>query len=136
MAVEIKYVVVRKGEEKMTFASKKEADAYDKMLDMAEAFSDWLSASPLTMEEDQREALGMFLAEHKDAVQHILRTSKMPEADDSAGTEDAGKAKAVSDEQAATDEQAEDEDQGEEGAETASAKPAKSRAAVRGVKAA
>ncbi|CZU30551.1 protein YecA [Enterobacter hormaechei] len=26
MAVEIKYVVVRKGEEKMTFASKKEAD--------------------------------------------------------------------------------------------------------------
>ncbi|HDC4497468.1 TPA: YebG family protein, partial [Enterobacter kobei] len=27
MAVETKYVVVRKGEEKMTFASKKEADA-------------------------------------------------------------------------------------------------------------
>ncbi|HDT6537299.1 TPA: YebG family protein, partial [Enterobacter cloacae] len=26
MAVETKYVVVRKGEEKMTFASKKEAD--------------------------------------------------------------------------------------------------------------
>lgn len=80
MAVEIKYVVVRKGEEKMTFASKKEADAYDKMLDMAEVFCDWLSAAPLAMEEDQREALGMFLAEHKDAVQHIVRTSKMPEA--------------------------------------------------------
>ncbi|WP_420835321.1 YebG family protein [Candidatus Erwinia dacicola] len=31
----------------MTFASKKEADAYDKMLDMAEVFSDWLTASPL-----------------------------------------------------------------------------------------
>ncbi|WP_164145786.1 YebG family protein, partial [Serratia marcescens] len=27
MAVETKFVVVRKGEEKMTFASKKEADA-------------------------------------------------------------------------------------------------------------
>lgn len=80
MAVEIKYVVVRKGEEKMTFASKKEADAYDKMLDMAEVFCDWLSAAPLAMEEEQREALGMFLAENKDAVQHILRTSKMPEA--------------------------------------------------------
>jgi dsDNA-binding SOS-regulon protein len=136
MAVEIKYVVVRKGEEKMTFASKKEADAYDKMLDMAEAFSDWLSASPLTMEEDQREALGMFLAENKDAVQHILRTSKMPEADDAADVEDAGKAKAVSDEQAAADDGEEDEEHGEEGAETASAKPAKTRAAVRGVKAA
>ena len=80
MAVEIKYVVVRKGEEKMTFASKKEADAYDKMLDMAEVFCDWLGAAPLAMEEEQREALGMFLAENKDAVQHIVRTSKMPEA--------------------------------------------------------
>lgn len=80
MAVEIKYVVVRKGEEKMTFASKKEADAFDKMLDMAEVFCDWLSAAPLVMEEQQREALGMFLAENKDAVQHIIRTSKMPEA--------------------------------------------------------
>ena len=42
MAVETKFVVVRKGEEKMTFASKKEADAHDKLLDMAEAFTDWL----------------------------------------------------------------------------------------------
>ena len=81
MAVEIKYVVVRKGEEKMTFASKKEADAYDKMLDMAEVFCDWLSAAPLDMDETQREALGMFLSENKDAVQHILRTSKMPDAE-------------------------------------------------------
>lgn len=84
MAVEIKYVVVRKGEEKMTFASKKEADAYDKMLDMAEVFSDWLSGSSLEMEEQQREALGMFLAGNKDALQHILRTSKMPEASEPA----------------------------------------------------
>jgi dsDNA-binding SOS-regulon protein len=35
MAVETKYVVVRKGEEKMSFASKKEADSWDKMLDLA-----------------------------------------------------------------------------------------------------
>ena len=42
MAVETKYVVVRKGEEKMTFANKKDADAWDKMLDMADAFTDWL----------------------------------------------------------------------------------------------
>lgn len=65
----------------MTFASKKEADAYDKMLDMAEVFCDWLSAAPLDMDETQREALGMFLSENKDAVQHILRTSKMPDAE-------------------------------------------------------
>ncbi|GLR07338.1 DNA damage-inducible SOS regulon protein [Mixta theicola] len=80
MAVETKFVVVRKGEEKMTFASKKEADAYDKMLDMAEAFTDWLVQSELPLEEAQLENLGLFLAEQKDAVQHILRTSKLPEA--------------------------------------------------------
>lgn len=80
MAVETKFVVVRKGEEKMTFASKKEADAYDKMLDMAEAFTDWLVQSDLPLEEAQLENLGLFLAEQKEAVQHILRTSKLPDA--------------------------------------------------------
>lgn len=80
MAVETKFVVVRKGEEKMTFASKKEADAYDKMLDMAEAFTDWLLQSELPLDEAQFENLGLFLAEQKDAVQHILRTCKLPEA--------------------------------------------------------
>jgi dsDNA-binding SOS-regulon protein len=87
MAVEIKYVVVRKGEEKMTFASKKEADAYDKMLDLAEVFADWLIASPLEVEEQQGEALGLFMAENKEALQQILRSGKLPEentpADDS-----------------------------------------------------
>ncbi len=98
MAVEIKYVVVRKGEEKMTFASKKEADAYDKMLDMAEVFSDWLAASPLEIDEQQGEALGLYLAENKDALQQILRTGKLPEESSAAdGSEDAaeGKLRAV-----------------------------------------
>lgn len=36
MAVITKFVVVREGVEKMTFTSKKEADAYDKMLDIAD----------------------------------------------------------------------------------------------------
>lgn len=36
MAVEVKYVVIREGEEKMSFTSKKEADAQDKMLDTAD----------------------------------------------------------------------------------------------------
>ncbi len=80
MAVETKFVVVRKGEEKMTFANKKEADAYDKMLDMAEAFTDWLLQHQPAMEESQAETLGLLIAEQKDAVQHILRTSKLPEA--------------------------------------------------------
>ena len=80
MAVETKYVVVRKGEEKMTFANKKDADAWDKMLDMADAFTDWLQQHQPELGEVQAEALGMLLAEQKDAVQHILRTSKLPDA--------------------------------------------------------
>lgn len=73
MAVEIKFVVVRQGEEKMTFTTKKEADAYDKMLDLADNLSEWLSQAPLTLEEEQREALSFFLAENKEALGQILR---------------------------------------------------------------
>ncbi|STJ91195.1 DNA damage-inducible protein YebG [Escherichia coli] len=43
MAVEVKYVVIREGEEKMSFTSKKEADAYDKMLDTADLLDTWLT---------------------------------------------------------------------------------------------
>jgi len=79
MAVETKYVVVRKGEEKMTFASKKDADAWDKMLDMADAFTDWLQQIKPELADAEAETWGMLLAEQKDAVQHILRTSKVPD---------------------------------------------------------
>lgn len=79
MAVETKFVVVRKGEEKMTFANKKEADAYDKMLDMADAFTDWLLQSGLEVDEALAENIALHLAEQKDTVQHILRTSKLPD---------------------------------------------------------
>ncbi len=84
MAVEIKYVVIREGEEKMSFASKKEADAYDKMLDLAEVLNDWLVASPLEMDDAQRDTMAMWLAERKEALQHILRVGRLPEQDASA----------------------------------------------------
>lgn len=79
MAVEIKYVVIREGEEKMSFASKKEADAYDKMLDLAEVLNDWLVECPLTLDEEQRDSMAMWLAERKDTLNHILRSAKLPE---------------------------------------------------------
>jgi dsDNA-binding SOS-regulon protein/AraC-like DNA-binding protein len=87
MAVETKFVVVRKGEEKMTFASKKEADAHDKLLDMADAFTDWLLQSGMQMDETQAENLGLYLAEQKETVQHILRTSKLPDLNAPAATD-------------------------------------------------
>jgi len=71
----------------MTFASKKEADAHDKLLDLAEAFTDWLLQSEMQMDETQAENLGLYLAEQKEAVQHILRTSKLPDPHAATATE-------------------------------------------------
>lgn len=45
MAVVVKYVVERNGVERMTFTTKKEADAYDKMLDIAESLELMLEKS-------------------------------------------------------------------------------------------
>lgn len=73
MAVAVKYVVVRNGEEKMTFANKKDADAYDKMLDLADSLGEWLQQAPITLEDEQREGLSFFLAENKEALTQILR---------------------------------------------------------------
>lgn len=63
----------------MTFASKKEADSHDKMLDMAETFAGWLAQSTLELDEAQCEAVGLHLAAEKEAIQYIIRTSKLPE---------------------------------------------------------
>lgn len=79
MAVEIKYVVVREGQEKMSFASKKDADAYDKMLDLAEVLGEWLTHSPVTLEEGQADVLAMWMAENKDVLSTVLRSGKLPE---------------------------------------------------------
>jgi len=79
MAVEIKYIVVREGQEKMAFTSKKDADAYDKMLDLADALTDWLQTSSAVIEDEQREQLGMWMAENKDSLAAILKNGKLPQ---------------------------------------------------------
>jgi uncharacterized protein len=76
MAVEIKYVVVRNGEEKMTFVSKKEADAYDKMLDMADELGSLLQQGPVPLDEGQCEALGLYLAQQRELLSQILKGGK------------------------------------------------------------
>ncbi|KJM67103.1 LexA family transcriptional regulator [Pluralibacter gergoviae] len=81
MAVEIKYVVVREGQEKMAFANKKDADAYDKMLDLACVLGEWLQQSPAGLDEAQSDALSMWLAEHKDTLAGVLKSGKLPAAD-------------------------------------------------------
>lgn len=72
MPVIIKYVVERDGIEKMTFASKAEADAYDKLLDTADDISQLLSSSHLLEDEKQVDALSMLLAQNKDSLLQAL----------------------------------------------------------------
>ncbi|MFT5788538.1 MAG: dsDNA-binding SOS-regulon protein [Shewanella sp.] len=75
MAVITKFVVVREGVEKMTFTSKKEADAYDKMLDVADNLIPFLSKSELGLEDNDIEKIGFYLAQHKDELQSLLKGS-------------------------------------------------------------
>lgn len=76
MAVITKYVVERSGVEKMTFTSKAEADAYDKMLDTADALQLLLSHANILTEENQAEALALYLAQQKDELLIALGVKK------------------------------------------------------------
>ncbi len=73
MAVVTQFVVVREGVEKMTFTSKKEADAYDKMLDVADNLMPFLSKSELELTEADVEKLSFYLAQNKDDLQVLLK---------------------------------------------------------------
>lgn len=97
MAVIVKYVVERHGVEKMTFAQKQDADAYDRMLDMADELFAVLQQSGLTKDEQQAEDLAMYLAQQKDQVLQALgvsggKTGKAPKAKESSKAADASKA--------------------------------------------
>ena len=59
MAVIVKYIVVRNGEEKMTFATKKEADAHDKMLDVADNLFEFLEKTDIKLNEQQMENISL-----------------------------------------------------------------------------
>lgn len=85
MAVIIKYIVERKGVEKMTFTSKKEADAYDKMLDSADEIALFLCDSPISLDESQLEELGLYIASNKETLQKLFKgqTYQSEEADKS-----------------------------------------------------
>lgn len=85
MAVIIKYIVERAGVEKMTFSSKPEADAYDRMLDIADELFLLLGQSELIPDEQQREDLALYLAQQKELVIQTLnqknKSNKAPVAD-------------------------------------------------------
>ena len=73
MAILIKYVVEHKGVEKLVTTDKKEADKYDKMLDVADNLADYIDAKGIKLNADVLEDLSIMLAKHKDAVAKLLR---------------------------------------------------------------
>ena len=76
MAVIVQYIVVRNGEQKMTFTSKKEADAYDRLLDIADHMYAFLEAAKVDMSDDQLEELSFYLAKNREDAVSLLRGGK------------------------------------------------------------
>jgi dsDNA-binding SOS-regulon protein len=79
MAVITKYVVVRNGVElDKEFLVKKEADAYDKMLDAADNLAAFIRDAGLEIDLDGKtiEALSIFLAQNGPEVTRILKGLK------------------------------------------------------------
>ncbi|QUM85164.1 MULTISPECIES: YebG family protein [unclassified Moritella] len=77
MAVIVKYVVERNGVEKMVSTSKKEADAYDKMLDVADGLTDFIGTSSLEIDDRLTEELALYLAQNSASLQVILKGGKL-----------------------------------------------------------
>lgn len=72
MAVVTQYVVERNGVARMTFTSKQQADAYDKMLDLAEQLEVLLGHSNL-LEQQQLEDLALYLAQQKEDLLLLMQ---------------------------------------------------------------
>ena len=81
MAVIVKYVVVRNGVEKMTFTSKKEADAYDKELDIAEVLFELMQSAELDIEETTLDDLALFLARQREDAIRVLKGGRLKPVD-------------------------------------------------------
>src|SRR5262245_9183542 len=77
MAIIVKYVVVSHGKEDMIFNTRKEAEAHDKMLDMAERLYAFLHEAEIPIAEDTLEALTLFMAQRRAHISTILQGGKV-----------------------------------------------------------
>lgn len=97
MAVITKYVVVRQGVElDREFRVKKEADAYDKMLDAAETLAAYIKEAGLEIEVagETIDAIAVFLAKNGPDVTRILKGLKPAKPLISQGSEEDAQAQA------------------------------------------
>lgn len=73
MAVITQYVVQHKGVDKLVTTDKKEADQYDKMLEIADNLSTYIKAKGIELNEDIAEELSILLAKNKDSVAKLFK---------------------------------------------------------------
>lgn len=73
MAITTQYVVTHKGVEKLVTTDKKEADQYDKMLDIADNLALYMDAKGIKLDDDVAEDLSIMLAKNKDVVAKLLK---------------------------------------------------------------
>ena len=73
MAIIVRYVVEHKGVEKLVTTDKKEADQYDKMLDVADNLADYIQAKGLKLDEAMLEELSVLLAQNKEVVTKLFK---------------------------------------------------------------
>ncbi len=73
MAVITQYVVQHKGVDKLVTTDKKEADQYDKMLDVADNLATYIQAKGIELSEDLAEELSILLAKNKDSIAKLLK---------------------------------------------------------------
>ena len=73
MAVITRYVVEHKGVEKFVTADKKEADQYDKMLDVADNLSEYIEGKGIKLEVSVLEELSIMLSKNKDSLSKLLK---------------------------------------------------------------
>lgn len=80
MAVKVKYMVIRKGKEVMSSVSQKEANAYDKMLDISDELMVFLEEKVKEVfgdvDEKKLEEFCVHLASNKELVGKLLRGQK------------------------------------------------------------
>ncbi|GAC12952.1 YebG family protein [Aliiglaciecola lipolytica] len=73
MAIIVKYVVERNGEEKLVTSDKKAADQYDKMLDVAENLGTYIQAKGIKLPSDVSEELTILLSKNKDVIAKLFK---------------------------------------------------------------
>ena len=81
MAVESRFVVIRRGAEVKTFMDKKSADEYDRMLDMADNLAEVFADSPVELSDSIAEELSIYLAQKREKVLVALLAKKPAKVD-------------------------------------------------------